>query len=296
MKRRLLGSLFTGSKTIAPEVRDALEQLDELAGQRPSLVQPIAVLREVLPVMYQASPSETVTLTQCAAVEKLRSGTPLLRGEPLSIDAHQFRHRWRTICNAVRRHQRSPSAAELVTLWDQQGWSVEQLVMDVLAGSIDHIRSRAQSAGLDAELTATVLRLTLFPTLSHVAAAVAPWRSVVRWAHGSCPTCGSWPLLAEIRGLEQMRYLRCGLCAAEWEFPRLECPFCATRDHKLLGYFHVEGEEAKYRVATCDGCRGYVKTASTLAALSGPQLLVMDLATMHLDLAAVDRGYSAWSH
>ncbi len=72
MKRRLLASLLAGSKTIAPEVRDALKELEELAGKRPSLVQPIAVLREVLPVMYQARPSETVTLTQQAAVETLR--------------------------------------------------------------------------------------------------------------------------------------------------------------------------------------------------------------------------------
>ena len=33
------------------------------------------------------------------------------------------------------------------------------------------------------------------------------------WPHGYCPTCGSWPLLAESRGLEQLRLLRCGLCA-----------------------------------------------------------------------------------
>src|SRR5262249_48658671 len=102
----------------------------------------------------------------------------------------------------------------------------------------------------------------------------------------------SWPLLAELRGLEQLRFLRCGLCGTEWEYPRLQCPFCGTRDHQVLGYFHMEGEEAKYRAATCDACRGYVKTVSTLAALSGARLLVADLATLHLDLAAADRGYT----
>jgi FdhE protein len=122
--------------------------------------------------------------------------------------------------------------------------------------------------------------------------ALSPLRQNQRWQQGYCPTCGSWPLLGEFRGLEQVRFLRCGMCTAEWEFPRLCCPYCGTRDHQLLGYLHVEGEEGKHRAATCDGCRGYVKMVTTLSALDGPHLLVADLATMHLDLAAGEQAYA----
>jgi FdhE protein len=97
--------------------------------------------------------------------------------------------------------------------------------------------------------------------------------------------------LAEFRGLEQNRFLRCGLCAADWQFPRLRCPFCDNQDHRELGFFHVEGEEGRHRAATCESCHGYVKTVSSLDRLSVPDLLVADLATLHLDLAAADRGY-----
>jgi hypothetical protein len=39
-------------------------------------------------------------------------------------------------------------------------------------------------------------------------------------------------------------------------------------------------------------CRGYVKVISTLAPLSAPQLLIADLTSLHLDLAAAaDRGF-----
>jgi len=65
-------------------------------------------------------------------------------------------------------------------------------------------------------------------------------------------TCGAWPVLAEQCGLEQLRYLRCGLCASSWEADRLLCPFCITRDFHVLGYLQVEGEEPRQRVATCD--------------------------------------------
>jgi FdhE protein len=64
-----------------------------------------------------------------------------------------------------------------------------------------------------------------------------------------------------------------------------------VREHEMLGYLHVDGEEAKYRAATCDACRGYVKTVSTLTELQPLQLLLADLATLHLDLIAAERGY-----
>jgi FdhE protein len=74
--------------------------------------------------------------------------------------------------------------------------------------------------------------------------------------------------------------------------PRLFCPFCGNRDHRVLGYFSAVGEEGRYRAATCDTCRGYVKMVTTLGPLEAPQLLVADVATLHLDLAAADRGFA----
>src|SRR5699024_8269554 len=100
-----------------------------------------------------------------------------------------------------------------------------------------------------------------------------------------------WPLLGEFRGLEQLRFLRCGLCSAGWEFPRLRCAYCGNSDYQSLGYYQVEGEENRCRAATCEECRGYVKMISTLGALSGPQLWVADLETIHLDLVMAERGY-----
>jgi FdhE protein len=111
------------------------------------------------------------------------------------------------------------------------------------------------------------------------------------WHRGYCPTCGSWPLLGEARGLEQDRFLRCGWCASAWPIDRLHCPFCGNRDHHTLGYLHVEGEEDRHRAGTCDLCHGYVKWVSTIFALSEPQMLVADVATIHLDLAAAERGF-----
>jgi FdhE protein len=191
----------------------------------------------------------------------------------------------------VQKHQQANAGKLLAEAVRNGNLDPNMLTSDLFSGRVQAIHARAEGLGLDPGLTATVLRLTLFPVLARLNDALAPLREKARWEHGYCPTCGSWPLLGEFRGLEQSRFLRCGLCTAEWEFPRLHCPFCGTRDHHLLGYLHVEGEEARYRAATCDACRGYVKMVSTLAALSGPQLLVTELAVLHLDLAARAREY-----
>src|SRR5205085_6127533 len=153
------------------------------------------------------------------------------------------------------------------------------------------VPAQAEALGLDAGLLGTALRLASLPLLAQIAERFEPVVQDAGWDRGNCPVCGSWPLLGEFRGLTQSRFLRCGLCAASWEFARLRCPFCDERDHRQLGYLHAEGEQDRCRAATCDTCRGYVKMVSTLSTLSVPFLLVEDVATLHLDLAAADRAY-----
>jgi len=41
----------------------------------------------------------------------------------------------------------------------------------------------------------------------------------------------------------------------------------------------------------CDACRGYVKTITTLTAIRPDDVLLHDLATLPLDMAALERDY-----
>jgi len=47
------------------------------------------------------------------------------------------------------------------------------------------------------------------------------------WEHGHCPLCGDWPTLAELRGLERERHLRCGRCGSDWRSDA-RCPSCVA--------------------------------------------------------------------
>ena len=283
MLRKWLG----GRRKPSPELAEALAELDHLAQRKAALAVPCAVLKEVLPALFAEPIQETALSLNAGQIkDKCSAGLPLLQGEPLHWHVKSLRGRWRAICQAVQKQNDAASAlAEKFDALDPSG-----LIGEVLAGRPETLPARAAMLNLDPALMATVLRLTAFPVLANYATAVVSQNPT--WEHGYCPICGSGPLLGEFRGLEQTRFLRCGWCASSWPFPRLRCPFCDNRDHRLLGYFHVEGEENRHRAATCDGCRRYVKMVSTLTALSSPQLLVADLATVHLDLVAGDRGYS----
>ena|SRR5438128_677378 len=288
----LLHKLFGSAIPPIPEVAAALEELERLAKERPELAGPIALVCDFLPKLYQEPVLDHVpALASAHAAAKLAGGVPLLRGEHLNLDVKAFQRRWLQVCAAMHRHQDGTNANRLAEALQNGNLDPNALSVEFLGGGAQAIHARADVFGLDPGLTATIVRLTLFPALERINRALAALRDGVPWTQGYCPTCGSWPLLGEFRGLEQTRLLRCGLCAAEWEFSRLRCVFCDTRDHRLLGYLHVDGEESRYRATTCDACRGYIKMVSTLGPLSGPQLLVAELATTHLDLAALARNY-----
>ncbi|MCI0457826.1 MAG: formate dehydrogenase accessory protein FdhE [Gemmataceae bacterium] len=291
MGKGFLNKLLGRSTEPPAHLAGPLADLARLAQERPALAAPAAVLSEVLPVLF-AEPvrDSSPVLVPEQASDKLAGGLPLLRGQPGVLDEKGFRHRWQEVCAAVGK-QHGGATDALVKAVTTGALHPQELLESVLAGRPESIPVRAEAHGLDVGLMATVLRLTLFPVVTRWAEALAPLREGMNWERGFCPTCGSWPLLAEFRGLEQVRFLRCGLCASGWEFPRLACPFCGCRDHRQLGYLHAEGEEASRRAATCDACRGYVKTTATLALLTAPGLLVADVATLHLDLAAAERGY-----
>jgi FdhE protein len=241
-----------------------------------------------------------MTMTAEDTAARLNGGVPLLRNATLPCEARHLHGIFIRLCKAAitvyaETGLETPDSAVYATLAE----AVRQGRLDLwalgntwLTGDVQALPAQLEAQGYAADLVLTLLRLTLLPCLEHVAVQLAPLRAIQPWGRGYCPTCGAWPVLAEQRGLEQLRYLRCGLCASSWEVDRLLCPFCTTRDFHVLGYLQVEGEEPRQRIATCDACQSYLKLRSTLTPLSTPQLLAEEIALVHLDLIAMDKGYS----
>jgi FdhE protein len=111
------------------------------------------------------------------------------------------------------------------------------------------------------------------------------------WWEGYCPLCGAWPVVAEYTGLERKRRLRCGRCGMGWAIPLLRCVFCDETEHDKLGYLTPEAGEQTRKIEVCHACKGYVKGVTTVRTLAPWAILLDDLTTVPLDVAALERGY-----
>jgi len=286
-------NLFKRRDPMRPDLASALDRLGGLGESDPSLRDAAVLQSAILRAIYRSPPQiGPIELTADRARAKLHS-IPLLRGEHVPLDSVAIRSLMLDLCRAVRQSEAGSGAVNTIATAIEQGLlDVSALVAAVLDGEAPAIREQAAALEIDGELLCTLLRFSLFPALEQLAAQIAPLRTLAAWQPGYCPTCGSWPLLSEYRGLDQARFLRCGLCATEWPLDRLLCPFCGCRDHQQLGYLHVEGEQQP-RAATCTQCRCYNKALATLVPIPSIELAIDDLATIHLDMIALEHGYLA---
>ena len=292
MVKASIARLLGRREQLHPEVMAVLAQLDQLAETHPPLQDAALLQAVIVREIYRAPPQVgTLELPQERAAEKLRSGEPLLSSERVPLDMPALRALILQLCRALQDQAGISHVAPIAEAIQRHAIDVEPLVQAMLDGQATAIHERAAELDLDADMLRTLLRFSLFPAFERLAAQLAPLRADIAWPHGYCPTCGSWPLLGEYRGLEQTRLLRCGLCASAWAVDRLLCPFCGSRDHADLSYLQVEGEEQK-RVVTCEQCRSYIKMLATLLPLAPLELIVQDLATLHLDAVALERGYA----
>ena len=284
----------SATPNLSPAVVEAQMELQRLAQEQPALAEHAQALADVLPIVFRTDgPAPAWHLPADRLTAKWSGGVPVLRGESIPFATTLLANRWQQLCESMSRLIGKEAALSLANALHDRQWSLPEMIDEVLAGHADALLARAESRGLDPALAATLLRWTLLPALIPIQSILTATLPSGRWTHGYCPICGAWPLLGEFRGLEQARFLRCGLCAMSWEFPRLKCPFCGNDDHHRLGYLHEDGEEGKQRVAVCDACRGYVKMVATLTPLEPVRLLVMEVATLPLDLIAAERGYAA---
>jgi FdhE protein len=164
------------------------------------------------------------------------------------------------------------------------------LVLAAVRQDAEGLRVSAQSAGVDAGALASIAHLAAVPLLQSCGRQLEG-EIPAYWPQGYCPVCAAWPILAERRGLDRSRRLRCGRCSAEWEVQWLCCIYCGENQHELLGMLEPDERNEQLKVETCGTCRGYLKSIATLQGFSAMDLLLQDLETVELDLVALERGY-----
>jgi FdhE protein len=140
------------------------------------------------------------------------------------------------------------------------------------------------------DLLVFIIKESLKPFLEKYCEGIKEEITEENFAGGSCPVCGSFPSMAELRGEEGKRYLVCPDCQMEWAYDRIKCPFCGIEEQKKIEYFTPE-KESRYRVMLCKSCTHYLKVLDFREMEKPPVFEVEHLATLHLDVIAKKEGY-----
>ena len=260
----------------ALELEEARARWREIARTDERLV-PIARFHErwleLLATM--AAPDVTLRLATRDAEAAVLEGTPLLIAGELDVDLGELDAHLRALQAALDESGAGPIDGA------SPGDEVDARLAAALRGE--------QPRG--AEGMRTLVELAVQPALWAAAAQAAAISDLGRWSRGYCPVCGAWPLYAELSGPQRERHLRCGRCGADWSWSVLLCPYCGNDDHRTLGHFENPQEREFLRVDTCEECKGYVKAVAAFTPSSAVRLAAEDTATLHLDVAARERGY-----
>jgi FdhE protein len=155
----------------------------------------------------------------------------------------------------------------------------------------DYINQTAAQHGTDTEALHAVAAMAPLPFLHACNRRWAGSSIAVGWMEAYCPVCGAWPALAEVRGIERSRHFRCGRCGGEWQSRCLLCPFCGMADHNELVSLVPENSGSNAVIDACKRCLGYVKTFTMLQGSPPAKVLLDDLGSVELDVAALEQGY-----
>lgn len=258
--------------------------LDGLKRRRPEWQPWLAVVAEIV----RDSTSATWDRVVPASFASRPAHAPLLAGVPLPVDTRLVRDVFQRLIRAASRGGTSKMATlgragasdvDLATLFEASVWQQH-----------DRIARVASLIGADPEALEAVVALLPVPFLQ---ACNRRWASSLGedWVEGHCPVCAAWPAFAEVRGIERTRYLRCGRCGSEWHAHALSCPYCATRDHHDFLSL-VPGNGASHAaIEACTRCHGYMKSFTKLQACAPGAVMLEDLATVDLDVAALEQGF-----
>jgi FdhE protein len=93
-----------------------------------------------------------------------------------------------------------------------------------------------------------------------------------------------------IEATNETRTLRCSYCALGWSLHTRRCIYCGNEGDGFVAAA-PDVNRPQQRVELCSVCSSYTKVVETTEPTPFPLLAIDDLATMHLDRGAMDRGY-----
>ena len=258
--------------------------LQEVGRQRPEWEPWLAVIQEVLSETADAQWDAVVPDRATASENKV----PLLAGATIAFEPTWLRRWTKSLFSTASRS----GTEKMATLNGALRETADTIPLFKASLCLNEgaLKQIAVSRGADPDAFRAVAALLPVPFLY---ACNRRWAHSVPqdWVAGYCPICGAWPAFAEVRGIERSRYFRCGRCAGEWQVHCLVRAYCGMTDHEQLVSLVPEQGGTSRVIEACKRCLGYVKTFTTLQASPAARVMLDDLASVDLDIAALERGY-----
>jgi hypothetical protein len=224
-------------------------------------------------------------------------GKPLLRFEDIPLDLTDLRLLVRQTADILRRHgalddgdfQRVQTLGRDMKLLAAVGDWYRRAAESHAVAAVGGVDLPAPSASAGDAAADQVVALAMRPYLSRCAEVLQQREELREWTHPHCGLCGGEPDFAVITPAAE-RHLICGRCTLRWKFEPLTCPYCRNADRARITSFATP--DGQYRVYACDVCRRYLKAFDGRRATRPVMPMVDSVATLPLDAAAMQRGYS----
>lgn len=117
----------------------------------------------------------------------------------------------------------------------------------------------------------------------------------LQWDSGLCPVCGTPASSGVIRDEGDLqggrRWLECPMCRTSWEYARVRCARCGSRDQTTLAYLFDE-QDPGHRIHTCEVCHGYTPTVVERDLKRVSVAEVEEIVMIPLESVATDRGFT----
>jgi FdhE protein len=244
----------------------AAAALNGLRRKRPEWESWLAVIEEIL--RETAAPEWEAVVA--ADVHAPRPALPVLAGATVAVDRNSVGRLFKRLVR-IASHTGTPKMATLEAALhadiDTLRLFNASLCQD--SGNIDEL---AAASGADAEALQAVAGLLPVPFLlacNRRRASSLPGS----WVEGFCPVC-------------------CARCGGEWHARALHCPYCETSDHGQLVSLVAENGSSNATIDACRHCLRYVKTLTRLQGCPPDTVMIEDLGTVDLDVAALECGYT----
>lgn len=279
----------------------ARRRWDLVLTNRPDLTPAVDLQRRLLSIVVDVigrvngSRLPRLSLPPKYLAVKLIRGVPALAGEPIPLPVPLLKTALVRLCEELAAGGAGEVATHIREAIDSGNLEAGSLLTASLSRDQGAIRTGASHRGLAPDLVWLIAELAVGPVAFALQRALFANTSsdelraaLQAWTRGYCPSCGSWPALAEVVGGH--RTLRCSFCASAWDPPTYACVYCDERGKAFVTAAPNE-ERKDRRVEVCSSCGHYLKTVDLPALSPFPLLAIADLETMDLDMAAMEHGY-----